>query len=175
MNCTAPDNPNSLRFCDDRQNDIPYHQNLKLAGSYPLPYGVTVSAALQSNESPNSTRVMTFTAATKYPATCPAPCPAGTTIVPKGVMGQSSLTVDLQPNAATRVERINQLDLKFAKTVRVQRFSVAPTLELFNVFNADTVVSYSTGGTNVLAGAGYLKPNSIVQGRLLGIGAQVRW
>ncbi len=175
VNCTAPDNPNSLRFCDDRQNDIQYSQNLKLAGSYPLPYGVTVSGALQSNESPASTRVMTFTAATKYPATCPSPCPAGTTIVPKGVMGQSSLTIDLQPKANTRVERINQLDLKFAKNVRIHRYTVAPTLEVFNIFNADTVVSYSTGGTNVLGGAGYLRPNSIVQGRLIGIGAQVRW
>jgi Carboxypeptidase regulatory-like domain len=173
VNCTAPDDPNDLRFCNDKQNDIPYHQNLKLAGSYPLPYGVTVSAAFQSNESPNSTRTMLFTRASRYPSTCPAPCPAGERIAPTGVMGQSSLNIPLEPAAATRVERINQLDLKFAKTFKVQRFSVAPTLEIFNVNNSDAIVSYVS--TSSLSSSGYLKPNSILQGRLIGVGAQVRW
>jgi hypothetical protein len=174
VNCTAPDNPNALRFCDDTQNGIQYSQNLKLAGSYPLPYGVTVSAAFQSNESPASSRVMTFTKASRYPSTCPAPCPAGQAIVPAALaFRQSSQTIDLVPSAGTRVERINQLDLKFAKNFRVQRYTFAPTLELFNIFNADTIVSYNS--TSVLSGAGYLSPNSILQGRLIGIGAQVRW
>ena len=174
VNCTAPDNPNSLRFCDDTANDIPYHKNFKVSGSYPLPGGVTVSAAFQSNESPNSSRSMTFVrGSTKYPSTCPAPCPAGSVIGPTSVMGQSSLTIALQPSGQTRVERITQLDLKLAKTFRVQRFSFAPTLEIFNVGNADTIVSYVS--TNSLSSSGFLKPNSILQGRLIGVGAQVRW
>ena len=174
VNCTAPDNPNSLRFCDDTQNGIQYSQNLKLAGSYPLPAGVTVSAAFQSNESPASTRTMVYTKATRYPSTCPAPCPAGALIVPTALaFRQSSQTTLLEPSAGTRVERITQLDLKFAKNFRVQRYTFAPTLELFNIFNADTIVSYTS--TSALAGTGFLKPNSIVQGRLIGIGAQVRW
>ena len=174
VNCTAPDDPNSLRFCDDKANDIPYSQNLKLAGSYPLPYGVSVSAAFQSNESPASTRTMVFTKTTRYPATCPSPCPAGDLIVPTALaLAQSSLTINLDPAAATRVERITQLDLKFAKNFRVQRVTLAPTLELFNIFNADTIVSYTS--TSALSGTGFLKPNSIVQGRLIGIGGQIRW
>ena len=28
--CTAPDDPNTLRFCDDRQNDIPFRSQFKL-------------------------------------------------------------------------------------------------------------------------------------------------
>jgi hypothetical protein len=117
---------------------------------------------------------MVYTKATRYPSTCPAPCPAGQLIVPATLaFAQASQTTALEPDAATRVERINQLDLKFAKNFRVQRFTVAPTLEIFNIFNADTIVSYVS--TNSLAGSGYLKPNSIVQGRLIGIGAQVRW
>jgi hypothetical protein len=173
VNCTAPDDPNDLRFCSDKANDIPYKQNLKLAATYPLPYGVTLSAAFQSNESPDSQRRMVFTRATRYPSTCPAPCPVGATIAPAGVMNQSSLSIDLLPSAATRVERINQLDLKFAKTWRVQRFSFAPTLEIFNVTNADTIVSYVS--TSALSSSGFLRPNSILQGRLIGVGAQVRW
>ncbi len=173
VNCTAPDDPNDLRFCNDKNNNIPYKQNLKLAATYPLPGGVTVSAAFQSNEGPDSLRRMFFTRFSRYPSTCPSPCPAGSLIAPSGVMNQSSLSVNLDAPAATRVERINQLDLKFAKTFRVQRYSFAPTLEIFNVSNADTIVSYVS--TSALSSSGFLKPNSILQGRLIGIGAQVRW
>ena len=45
-------------------------------------------------------------------------------------------------------------------------------LEEFNVTNADAIISYVTA--NALA-ATYLAPNSIMQGRLYGLGATVRW
>ena len=50
--------------------------------------------------------------------------------------------------------------------------SIAPVFEAFNVNNSDAVVSYVS--TNVLA-ASYLRPNSILQGRIIGVGATVRW
>ncbi len=172
VNCTAPDDPNDRIFCDDRQNDIPFKRNLRLAGSYPLPWGVTVSAALQSNESPDSARTMIITAGSTYPATCPAPCPAGARIAPAGVLGQASLTVPIEPAAATRVERITQLDLKFAKTFRMQRVSISPELEIFNLNNSDAIISFrSTNSLN----PSFLQANSIMQGRMIGIGTTVRW
>jgi hypothetical protein len=45
---------------------------------------------------------------------------------------------------------------------------------VFNLTNSDAIVSYVDGGTNVLSSA-YGRPNSIVQGRMLGVGATVRW
>jgi hypothetical protein len=178
VNCTAPDNPNSLRFCDDTSNDIPFRKSLKLAGSYPLPYGVTFSAVLQSNQptpatSNTTTRNMTFTrGSTRYPATCPAPCPAGQIIGPTSVMGQSTLAIPLVPQSASFVERITQLDFKLSKTFRLNRVSVSPVLEMFNVNNSDAIISYQS--VNVLSGA-YEAPNSIMQPRMIGIGAQVKW
>ena len=50
--------------------------------------------------------------------------------------------------------------------------SVAPVFEAFNVTNSDAIVSYVT--TSVL-NAAYQRPNSILQGRILGLGATVRW
>jgi hypothetical protein len=47
-----------------------------------------------------------------------------------------------------------------------------PTFEVFNVNNSDAIISYIT--TNVLSSA-YLDPNSIMQGRMYGLGAVVRW
>jgi len=53
VNCTLPDNPNFTRFCDERHLEdgfsIPFRKNLRLAGSIPIPYGITLSGSLQSN------------------------------------------------------------------------------------------------------------------------------
>ena len=176
--CTTPDNPNALRFCDDTQNDIPFRKTFKVAGSYPLPYGITFSAVLQSNRpSPPTTNAttanMTFTrGTTRYPAGCPAPCPAGQIIGPSAIMNQTSLAVALGPPQTFNFERITQFDLKVSKTFKFNRVSVLPTFEMFNVNNSDAIISYQS--TNVLS-AQYLAPNSIMQPRMIGIGAQVKW
>jgi hypothetical protein len=180
VNCTTPDNPNSIRFCDDRQNGVPFNKNFKMAGSYPMPYGITLSASFQSQVG-NAIRNMTATTGgevlsatrgtTRYPANCPAPCPAGAVILPI-TFQPATLTVHLVPNATVFTERINQLDLRVSKTFRRGRASVSPTLEAFNINNSDAVVSYVS--TNVLA-ASYLRPNSILQGRIIGVGTNIRW
>jgi hypothetical protein len=175
VNCTAPDNPNSRRFCNDRENDVPFRKNLKLAGSMSLPWGITLSGALQSNQpfAANTSRQMEITrGSTRYPAACPAPCPAGQIIGPSSLMGQSTLVIDLVPSSTVLVERITQLDFKLSKTFRVGRVSVLPTVEVFNVNNTDAIVTYQS--TNILAG-GYLAPSTIMQPRMLGVGATVRW
>jgi Carboxypeptidase regulatory-like domain len=181
--CTAPDDPNYLavgsetnyagrRFCDDFALDIPWKTGFKLAGTVPIK-GFDVSVAFQNNQSPTSTRTMVVTrGVSRYPASCPAPCPAGDVIMPTNVFGQSSLTVFLDPERATFVERIVQLDFKVSRTFRFGRISVLPTFEVFNVNNSDAIISYVT--TNALA-AGYLNPNSIMQGRIFGVGLTTRW
>jgi hypothetical protein len=175
VTCTSPDNPNSLRFCDDRENGIPFKKNLKLAGSFPLPYGITLSGSLQSNQpfEATSARSMTFTTGTtRYPATCPAPCPAGQIIVPRSVANQTTMTIALVPEGTVLVERITQFDFKVSRTFRFGRVSVLPTFEMFNVNNSDAIISYQS--TSILSAA-YLAPNSIMQPRMVGVGTTVRW
>ena len=61
--CESNDNPNGPttndlyqgrpvsqggRFCDQRQFDVPFRHEFKLAGNYSLPYGVDFGAVLQS-------------------------------------------------------------------------------------------------------------------------------
>jgi hypothetical protein len=171
--CTAPDDPNSFRFCNDFENGIPYRKSLKLAGSVPLPWGITVSGVFQSNHGTASSRVMTATRGTTvYPASCPAPCPAGQAILPTALFGQSSMTIALVDGDTVYTERINQLDLRAAKTVRYGRISITPSLEVFNVNNSDAIISYVT--TNALSPS-FLRPNSIMQGRMIGVNVQTRW
>ena len=73
-----------------------------------------------------------------------------------------------------RGERLNQLDLKFSKTFKVGRTTISPNLEAFNINNTDKVITYGSTSYAISTGT-YLKPNSITQGRILGIGASVRW
>jgi len=182
--CTAPDDPNKVsgtagvyntdQWCDDfAHGETPYRKNYKLAGSLPPYWGFTISAAFQSNEPLTASRRMTATrGATRYPANCPSPCPAGQVIMPTTVFAQPTLTFNIVPESSVFVERITQLDFKVSRTFRLGRISVIPTFEVFNVNNSDAIISYIT--TNALSSA-YLAPNSIMQGRLYGLGAMVRW
>jgi hypothetical protein len=173
VNCTAPDNPNSLRFCDETILSIPFRKTFKTAGSYPLPYGVTFSASLQSNIPTTSSRTMAFTTGTtRYPADCPAPCPAGQIIVPRAVANQTSLTINLEPDRSVFVERITQLDIKVTRNFKIQRVTFSPVFEMFNLNNSDAIISYQS--TSFLSQQ-YLAPNSIMQPRMIGVGATVKW
>jgi hypothetical protein len=182
------DNPNNLRFCDDQQNDIPFNLQFKVAGSYPMPWGLQLSGSFQSNESPNGTfgyttanlitsqYMLVTRGTTRYPATCPGACPAGAVILPATFIGTpltpTQLYVPLTPANAYRLERINQLDFKVQKNFRVQRFTVSPQLEIFNVNNSAAMISTTTN--NVLS-TSYRYANSIMQPRMIGVGAQVKW
>jgi hypothetical protein len=160
-------------LCDDFALDIPYRPQFKMSGTREIGWGINLSMAFQNNSSPTSSRLMTVTrGTTRYPANCPAPCPAGQIIMPTGVYGQASMSMLLESPRVSSVERIVQLDVKIARTFRFGRFSVLPTFEVFNVNNSDAIISYNT--TNVLSST-YLAPNSIMQGRIYGFGVVTRW
>jgi len=191
-NCTvgAQQNPNLLRFCDEFNledgSTVPYNKDLKLSGSYPLPwYGILISGSLQSIDGQGLAKSYTIITSTRYPdgsgsylvanqpaPACPSPCTAGTLVL--NTLHQASLAIPLQPAQQGRGERLNQLDLKFGKTFKFGGMTVAPNLEIFNINNTDKVITY--GSTSYVISQGtYLKPNSITQGRIIGVGTSVRW
>ena len=182
-NCTAPDNPNYLLFCDDMQNDVPFSVQFKIAGNYPLPFGIQLSGSFQSNQSPSGTfgtttasiatsQYMALTrGVTKYPANCPAPCPAGAVILPS-TFQPATISVPLTAANGYFLERINQLDFKVQKNFKVSRVTVSPQLEVFNVNNSHAMIS--TVSNNVLS-TSYRYVNSLMQPRMFGVGAQVKW
>jgi hypothetical protein len=78
----------------------------------------------------------------------------------------------LEPYNAAFIERITQLDFKVSKTFKFNRITVSPVFEVFNVNNSDAIISYQSFS---ILSAQYLAPNSIMQPRMIGIGAQMRW
>jgi hypothetical protein len=190
--CDEPDDPNLLLYCDDAQNDIPFRPTLKMAGTYPLKWGISVSAALQSlagrplgltttagnkisgpgygdTGSPVGTNFL-ITRTTRYPANCPAPCPAGALVAP--TLTSASVTVPLVAPGTEFLPRLNQLDLSFAKNFQVGTYRLQGQVDVFNVGNANYVTAYRS--TN-FATAAYQQPSSVLQGRMIRLGMQVKW
>jgi hypothetical protein len=183
VTCNDPGDPNlptaagvvNAAFCDDRVNGVPYRKSFKLSATVPLFWGINASAVLQSNHGTSSSRTLAATrGVTRYPTDCPAPCPAGQFILPTNVFGQSSLTVNLVDGDTVYTDRINQVDLRFGKTVEIGRIRITPSLEIFNLNNSDAIITYAS--TNSLnAGSSYLRPNSIMQPRMIAFTVLTRW
>jgi hypothetical protein len=190
--CDEPDDPNMLLYCDDADNDIPYRPQLKLSGSYPLPWGIQVSAALQSlagrpiggftttgnkisgpgygdTGSPVGTQWL-ITPTTRYPANCPAPCPAGALAFP--TLTLSSLTVPLVAPGTEFLPRLNQIDVSVGKWFEVGRTRIQGQVDIFNALNANTELSYRSVNATTTT---YLVPSSILQGRQVRLGVQMKW
>jgi hypothetical protein len=193
-NCTVGrlQNPNLAIYCDEFNltdgYKVPYAVNVRLNGSYQLPWwGVLVAANLQSNDGDGLAQSYTLakTPATRYPdgsstflvtnqpaPACPSPCTPGGVVF--AGLNQASQAIPLRPSDVVRGERLNQLDVKISKIFKVGRTTIAPNLEIFNINNTDKVITYGSTSYAISTGT-YLKPNSITQGRIIGVGASVRW
>lgn len=190
--CDEPDDPNMLLYCDDATNDIPYRPTLKMAGTYPLVWGISVSMAFQSmagrpigltttagnkisgpgygdTGSPVGTNFL-ITRTTRYPANCPAPCPAGQLVAP--TLTSASLTVPLVAPGTEFLPRVNQLDLSFAKWFQVGGTRLQGQADIFNVLNGNMEQAYRS--TN-FATAAYKQPASVLQARMIRLAVQLKW
>jgi hypothetical protein len=191
--CSAGTDPNFTVFCDQSENGLPWLRQFKLAGTYPLPWwGVTVSAALQSlNGYVIGTEaipygVFTFgtgfaqpqgqatfwqvTRTTRYAANCQAPCRPGELVIPN--LTTATLNVPLRAPQTEYMPRINQLDLSMAKTVNYRGIRISPKVDVFNALNSDR---WSSVATAQYGAAAYLRPATILQGRLIRVGIETFW
>jgi hypothetical protein len=195
VTCDEPDNPTFLLYCDDRENGIPFRPQLKLAGTYPLPWGVQVSASLQSlagrplggfsttlfnvnklsgpgygdTGSPVATQWQ-LTRTTRYPANCKGPCTPGSLVIP--TLTESSVTIPLVAPGTEFLPRLNQFDLSLSKAFNVGGTRIHGQLDLFNVFNASTVLSFRSVNFDTPA---YLQPASVLQARIIRVGTRITW
>ena len=123
------DDPNSLRFCDETQFDVPFISSFRVAGTYSLPYGVRLSGVFQS--APNApTNGNDFLQANYI---------VNRVIVP--TLTQTSVTVGLNEPGSSYRQRINQLDLTIGKEFRIGTSRLLPKLEFFNLLNANPVLA----------------------------------
>ena len=95
--------------------------------------------------------------------------PVGATL-PGGVARTIPITIGLIAPGQLYFDRWNQLDVSLKRTIRFGKYSITPSFELYNALNSNVVV-------NALQayGATYLRPTGILAGRLMRLGAQVKF
>jgi hypothetical protein len=138
---------------------------VKLAGSYPLPWwGLQVSGTYQNLPGIPVFANYVATNAEIAPSlgrnlsSCPTatgPCSAIATI---------ALIV---PNTLFE-DRFGQFDVRLAKTLRIGRARLQGQLDVYNLFNASSVLAESFA-----YGANWLRPSGVLSARLVKLGAQV--
>ena len=175
--CEVED-PNSLRFCDQSELDIPYLATFKLAGTYPLPYGVSMSGSWQgypgvptgtnrqdgeyllTGTTPTNNRILDGSLNVNYNVT--------RTQVPN--LTVASIQVPLLTPGQKYLDRWNQVDVRFSKRFDVKKMKVSAQLDLFNLLNSNSILSIvETYGSTLN------RPQSILQGRLIAAGVQMNF
>ena len=178
VTCDEPDNPNLDRFCDQRETAVPFRAQFKLAGSYPLPwFGIQIGGTFQSypgavigTTTQLSGTTWLITPTTRYAANCTGGCTPGALVFP--TLSEASLTVPLRPYGTEVLDRLNQLDLRGSNVFQLGRYKLEGQLEFFNVLNSDA--SLAVRGTNY-GTAAFQQVATAVQGRIVRVGAQMKW
>lgn len=150
-----PDSPQRV-FCDIRPLFL---TDVKLAVSYPLPWWeLQLSGTVQSSPGPEITA--NYAASSNEVAgSLGRPLASGRTT-----------TVPLIEPGTIYGERLNQLDLRLAKNFKLSRYTFRGLLDLYNVFNANTVLALNT-----TYGPRWLTPLNILPGRFVKFGLQMNF
>jgi hypothetical protein len=143
---------NGGRFCDESQFDIPFLNDVKVAGSTPLMWGVTLGAIVQSY--PGAERVITWT--------------PPQTIFPGGRTNSETLIIST-PGTVFQ-PRYNQVDMNLRKNFRHGSKTFSAQFDLFNVLNGASILS-----TNNAVGGSLGQVTSVLKGRMPRIALQVRF
>jgi len=139
---------------------------LKLSGSYPLPvWGLQASATFQNLDGIplSATYVATNAEVATSLGRNLAACPAVT-----GACNQTATLSGLVRPSSVREKRNSQLDVRLSKAMTVRRVRLVPRLDVYNLFNAATVLNI-----NNRLGTSYLTPTDVLGGRIIKFGGQV--
>ena len=148
--------PRTTAFCDVRPPMLP---NAKLLAVFPLPYwGVTFAATIQSIPGPEITASYAATNAQIAP-TLGRNLAAGS---------NATVLVDLIPKGTLYGGRINQVDLRWSKTLKVGTKRVQGMFDLYNALNASPYLTMQNR-----YGSAWQNPTASMIGRLAKFSAQI--
>ena len=171
-NTCQVEDANLLRFCDQSALDIPYYTQIKLSGSYMLPYKLQISGTFQSypgdarNASPDtliaaqdpSLRILWQVDRTTFKNL------TGATLT------QSQVNIPLDPPGVKLLDRQNQLDIRLKHGFTIRKFTFEAQADAYNALNTGVVLTrVQTFGSNLD------RPASILQGRLIRFGLQAKF
>jgi hypothetical protein len=76
--------------------------------------------------------------------------------------------LDLLPPGTLYGERLNQVDLRLSKALRIRRVTIRPTVSLYNALNANSILQY-----NNRYNAAWPAPTAILTARFVDFGVHV--
>jgi hypothetical protein len=126
--------------------------------TYPLPWwGLRASATLQNRPGPQISASYSINATNVNT----------NTNLGRAVTGATQ-SVQLIAPGTLYGARFTQVDARFSKSLRIQKWNITASADLYNLFNSSAILSQ-----NNTYGAAWQTPTAILQGRLLKLGGQI--
>ena len=166
-NCVEVDYPGqvlpgtNVQPPDHCQYSLPFEgqTNYKFSGVYPLPWwGLLASGTFQN--------LPGIPIAANRPYTNAEIAPSLGRNLAAGPAATATVSL-LEPNTMFE-KRLTQVDLRLTKIVRLRQLRLQGMFDVYNAFNANTVLALNT-----TYGSTWLRPTSILAGRLFKFGVQV--
>lgn len=167
-NCNAPqpsgtttnrvDSPEN-RYC---KVVTPFRPDFKFQASTSLPWDLQLAGTYQN--SPGTQIVATWLAPNSVIA------PALGRNLAAGLNATKSIQL-IQPGTVF-AERLNQLDLRLSKRIRIGRYTLRGDMNVYNVFNDDFVPALNTNFSTTAANQ-FLRPTATLLGRTFKFGGQL--
>jgi hypothetical protein len=123
----------------------------RLSGSYMMPWDIMLSGSLLSNTG--------YPYISTYNVTRTIASAAGVSLT------RSAQTVELSERGDERLPSVTMVDLRISRPIRFGTRRIVPQLDIFNIPNADTVVSLQNA-----VGSTYLNPREILAPRIIRVG-----
>jgi hypothetical protein len=152
-------NPRATDYCR-QENPFRGQSQLKFNGSVPTVWGIDAAWTFQN--------LPGIAVSSTYVATNVEIAPSLGRNLSAGP--NATATIDLIPPFTQFENRLTQVDLRFMKTLRVGHGTIRPNVDIYNLFNANTILA-----ENFRYGSSWLTPTQILGGRLLKFGAQVEF
>jgi hypothetical protein len=146
----------STRWC---RTEPPFFQpTFKANGAYPLPwFGLSASATLQSRPGPS---ILASWAA-----------PNASTTLGRAFNVGGTKTINLIQPGTQYGDRVNQVDVRFGKSFKASRARIRASVDIYNALNSNAILTINT--TYSTTNSSWLRPTSIMPGRLVKFGATV--
>jgi hypothetical protein len=156
--------PDGTKAC---HQDLPYRPDLKLLGSYTLPYDVVLSATYQFSRG-----VQTGGAAPSILATWGTTPATATTLGRAYSAGATTKSVNLMAVGQNYGnQNLSQLDVRASKRIKLDKLRFRVDFDAYNLFNSDWPFTVSNTFSTA-ATSNWLRPTNVLQSRFFKIGAQ---
>jgi hypothetical protein len=157
---STPGTPRNSQYCRSAPSWASGTQ-VKLLGNYPLPWwGVQMSATFQNLPGPSIGANRSYRSAEIMPA-------LGRSLS-SGATG--NVSIQLLPLNSMYEPRFSQTDLRFTKTLHIQKLRAQGQFDVYNLANSSAIL-----GVNNTYGTTWLRPSSILGARMLKFGLQLDW